>query len=188
MLDGVTVRAADGRLVYANDAALDVLRVESHEELRGLARGEMMALFDIYAEDGREVLLDQLPGVRAWNLPQDPEPMLVRTVVRATGEQRWLLSKATAIRDDDGVPRYVVNFIEDVSATKRAELAQRVLAEAGRVLVASLRPQDALQQLAMLAVPGSPTGAGSTCPGRAASSSTSRSATRTRPRSRSRGT
>jgi len=153
MLDGVTVRAADGRLVYANDAAIDLLRVDSRDDLRGKAPGEMMAMFEAYDEDGRRVLLDELPGARAWNAEHDPEPMIVRNVVRSTGEQRWLLSKAIAIRGDDGVPQYVVNFTEDVTAVKRAELAQRVLAEAGRVLVSSLDYTQTLQQVAMLAVP-----------------------------------
>jgi PAS domain S-box-containing protein len=153
MLDGVTVRAADGRLVYANDAAIDLLRGPSRELLRGLAAGETMAMYEVYDEQGRRVQLDELPGVRAWNLDTDPEPMIVRNVVRATGEQRWLLSKATAIRGDDGVPMYVVNFTEDVTAVKRAELAQRVLAEAGRVLVSSVDYENTLRQLAMLAVP-----------------------------------
>ena len=153
MLDGVTVRAADGRLVYANDAALDLLRMDSREELRELPPGATMALFEVYAEDGRPLQLDELPGVRAWNLDADPEPMIVRNVVRATGEQRWLLSKAIAIRDPDGMPMYVVNFTEDITAAKRVELAQRVLAEAGRMLVSSLDYERTLQQVAMLAVP-----------------------------------
>ena len=153
MLDGVTVRAADGTLVYANDAAVDLLRVESHEALRAMPRGEAMDLFDVYDEHGRRVLLDQLPGVRAWSLDHDPEPMIVRNVVRATGEQRWLLSKAVAIRDAEEKPQYVVNFTEDLTAVKRAEIAQRVLAEAGRVLGSSLEYERTLQQLAMLAVP-----------------------------------
>jgi PAS domain S-box-containing protein len=153
MLDGVTVRAADGRLAYANDAAIDLLRGQSREILRELAPGEMMAMFEVYDEDNRPVQLDELPGARAWNLDTDPEPMLVRNVVRATGEQRWLLSKAIAIRGDDGVPIYVVNFTEDVTAVKRAEIAQRVLAEAGRVLASSLDYEATLEQVAMLAVP-----------------------------------
>ena len=153
MLDGVTVRAADGRLVYANQAAVELTRVESREALQRMAAGEAMALFDVYDEDGRPVTLDQLPGARAWQLPEDPEPMIVRNVIRATGEQRWLLSKAIAIRDGEGRPLYVVNFTEDVTAVKRAELAQRVLAEAGRVLVSSLDYARTLQQVAMLPVP-----------------------------------
>src|SRR4029078_13063024 len=68
MLDGVTVRAADGRLVYANYAAVDLLRMDSGAELRELPPGGAMALFEVYAEDGRPLQLDELPGVRAWNL------------------------------------------------------------------------------------------------------------------------
>jgi PAS domain S-box-containing protein len=169
MLDGVTVRGADGRLVYANDAAVELLRVGSHEELHAMASGEAMALFDVYDEDGREVTLDRLPGARAWHLDHDPEPMIVRTVVRATGEQRWLLSKATTIRDGDERPLYVVSFTEDVTAVKRAELAQRVLAEAGRVLVSSLDQQHTLQQLAMLPVPELADWCGVDMPGRGGS-------------------
>jgi serine phosphatase RsbU (regulator of sigma subunit)/anti-sigma regulatory factor (Ser/Thr protein kinase) len=154
MIDGVTLRRADGRLVYANDAAVDLLRVASHDTLRGLLPGATMDLFEMYGEDGRRILLDELPGVRAWNLPSDPEPMIVRSVVRETGEQRWLLIKATAIRDGDGgAPLYVASFTEDVTAVKRSELAQRVLAEAGRVLVSSLDYEDTLHQVALLAVP-----------------------------------
>src|SRR4051794_31083776 len=166
MFDGVTVRAADGRLVYANDAAIDLLRVDSRDDVRDKQPDEMLAMFEAYDEAGRPVMLDQLPGVRAWNLDHDPEPMIVRNVVRATGEQRWLLSKAISIRDADGRPIYVVNFTEDVTAVKRAELAQRVLAEAGRVLVSSLDYAETLQQVAMLAVPDLADWCGVDMPGR----------------------
>ena len=166
MLDGVTVRAADGRLVYANDAAIDLLRIDSRDDLRDRQPGAMMAMFDVTDEQGRAVQLDQLPGVRAWNLDDDPEPMIVRNVVRATGEQRWLLSKAIAIRDAGGAPLYVVNFTEDVTAVKRAELAQRVLAEAGRVLVSSLDYAETLHQVARLAVPDLADWCGVDMPGR----------------------
>jgi serine phosphatase RsbU (regulator of sigma subunit)/anti-sigma regulatory factor (Ser/Thr protein kinase) len=166
MLDGVTVRAADGKLVYANDAAIDLLRVDSRDDLRHKQPGEIMSMFEAYDEGGQPVLLDQLPGVRAWNLDHDPEPMIVRNVVRATGEQRWLLSKAIAIRDGDGTPIYVVNFTEDVTAVKRGELAQRVLADAGRVLVSSLDYAETLRQVAMLAVPEMAEWCGVDMPGR----------------------
>lgn len=153
MRDGVTVRGAHGALVYANDAAIEMLRVGSRDQLLSQSAGQTMALFDVYDEQGQPVSLDELPGVRAWTTARDPDPMIVRNVVRATGEQRWLLSKAIAIRDAAARPRYVVNFTEDLTALKRAELAQRMLADAGRVLVSSLDVSRTLQQVAMLAVP-----------------------------------
>src|SRR5205807_9517766 len=47
----------------------------------------------------------------------------------------------------------VVNVIEDVTDTKRAEVAQRFLAEAGRELSSSLDYEQTLQRVADLAVP-----------------------------------
>ena len=51
--------------------------------------------------------------------------------------------KATAVRDGDGA-RLAVNVIEDVTEVKRAELAQRFLAEAGAVLASSLDYEQTL--------------------------------------------
>ena len=81
-------------------------------------------------------------------------PLLVRNVIRATGEQRWLLHRATPVFDPDGALSIVVSVIEDLTEVKRAELAQRLLAEAGHALSSSLEYEQALQQVAELVVPG----------------------------------
>ena len=47
----------------------------------------------------------------------------MRTVVLATGEERWLLNKISTLRDTDGAVVRVVNVIEDVTEVKRAERA-----------------------------------------------------------------
>jgi PAS domain-containing protein len=151
--DAVTVRDDAGRLVYANDAAVELLRVEDHEALAALTPQQAMDLFDAFDEDGRPVALDELPGALAWRSATDPEPLVVRNIVRATREERWLLSKATAIRDRGGRARFVVSVTEDVTAAKRAELGQRLLAEAGRALTASLDPERTLAEVARMAVP-----------------------------------
>src|SRR5437660_3883980 len=80
--------------------------------------------------------------------------MLVRNVVRATGQERWLLHKATPVFDPDGPLSMVINVIEDVTEVKRAELAQRLLADAGQALASSLDYEQTLQRVAQLAVPG----------------------------------
>ena len=72
----------------------------------------------------------------------------MRNVVRATGEERWLLHKCSALRDADGEILRVVNVIENVTEVKRAERAQRLLADASEALAASL---DHVEQLGALA-------------------------------------
>jgi hypothetical protein len=53
-----------------------------------------MARFDVYDQDGDPVALSDLPGTRLLAGAPDPDPVIVRNVVRATGEERWLLNRA----------------------------------------------------------------------------------------------
>ena len=112
-----------------------------------------MALFDVFDEAGRSLQLADLPSARAAH-GEVPEPLLVRNVIRSTGEERWLLNKATPVFDADGSLSLIVSVIEDLTEVKRAELAQRLLAEAGQELSSSLDYEHTLQQVAQLTVPG----------------------------------
>ena len=73
----------------------------------------------------------------------------MRAVSKRTGEERWRIVKATAVPGR----RLAVNVIEDVTDVKRAELAQRFLAEAGAVLSSSLDYEQTLARIAELTVP-----------------------------------
>ena len=84
---------------------------------------------------------------------EKPPPLVVRVVHRNTGQERWSVVKSTAVRDADGRPLLAVNIIEDITESRRAELAQRMLARAGEALASSLDYEDTLQQVADLAVP-----------------------------------
>jgi PAS domain S-box-containing protein len=154
LAEAVTVSDQHGRTVYANDAAVRLLRLTPAERVRGVAGHELMSRFEVYDEHREPVALEALPGSRVRAGERDPEPMLVRNVVKATGEERWLLNKTTAIHDGDGTVTGVVNVIEDVTQAKRAELAQRLLAEASDALASSLDYESTLQRIAEVAVPG----------------------------------
>jgi PAS domain S-box-containing protein len=154
LAEAVTVSDEHGRTVYANDAAVRLLRLTSAERVGGAAGRELMSRFEVYDEHGAPVALEDLPGSRARAGELAPEPLLVRNVVRATGEERWLLNKTTTIADEEGRVVRVVNVIEDVTQTKRAELAQRLLAEASDALASSLDYESTLQRIAEVAVPG----------------------------------
>jgi PAS domain S-box-containing protein len=157
VLDGlaaaVTVVDGAGEAVYANRAAVELLRFESAEEFVGAPPAETMKRFVVSDETGEPVSLEQLPGRRALAGEAQPAPLLVRNVVRATGEDRWLLNKASTITDATGRIVRVVNVIEDVTQVKRTELAQRLLAEASEALGSSLDYEATLQRIADVTVP-----------------------------------
>ena len=110
-----------------------------------------------------------MPAFRALAGEADPAPLLVRNVVKATGEERWLLNKVTVLRDEAGEPERVVNVIEDVTAVKRAE---RAPAAAGRGDARRSRARWTRSGRCSTSrrrrCPSWPTGAASTCRARAA--------------------
>ncbi len=153
LAEAVLVRDGDGPLVFANDAAARLLGVASAEEVLAMSAEQLMALYEVFDEHGHEIGLGELPSERVARGEAAP-PLLVRNVIRSTGEERWLMHRATPVFDPDGGLSIVISVIEDLTEVKRAELAQRLLAEAGQALSSSLDYGRALQQMAELAVPG----------------------------------
>jgi len=151
--EAVTIMDSTGRTRYANPAAVKLLGFDAPEELYAAQPGEMMELFDVYGEDGEPLALADVPSSALLAGVPDPPPLLVRTVWRSTGESRWLVQRASAIRDERGALIRVVNVIEDVTVMKRSELHARVLAEASEALSSSLDYEVTLQRVADLAVP-----------------------------------
>ena len=147
--DAITVVDRSGQTVFANQAAADLLRVSSPDELTGAEPGTIMPRFLVTDEQGRELDLASMPGRRLF-AGEQPEPQLMRNVVRATGEERWLMTRASPVADPDtGELLYVVNVFEDVTAIKRAQLAERLLSEErGRIahiLQRALLPESLAQ-------------------------------------------
>jgi PAS domain S-box-containing protein len=150
--DGVTAQAPDGRLLFANDAAVEMLGYESSEALLAAPTAEIMDRFEMLDEHGDPFPLERLPGRRALERGEGGQA-LVRFRVRETGEERWSVVKSTPINDGDGRVIMAINVIEDITAHKRAELAQRFLAETSSVLGSSLDPDELLRRVAARTVP-----------------------------------
>ena len=139
LAEAVTIQDTDYQTVYLNQAAR-----AAFGDTRDIAAG-----FESFNEDGTPLRMEDLPGRKALH-GEPPEPMLIRSIHRGTGEERWRLVKASAVQ---GEPRLAVNVIEDVTDVKRAELAQRFLAEASAVLASGLDYEQTLAQIADLVVP-----------------------------------
>jgi serine phosphatase RsbU (regulator of sigma subunit)/PAS domain-containing protein len=150
----ITVRGVDGRMVYANQAAADLLKLPDPAAVEAERPGALMQRFDVYTEDGDPVVLEDLPGTRLLAGERSPEPVVVRNVVKETGEERWLLNRASAVSAPDGRVVMAVNLIEDITATKRSEVAQRLLAQTAREVAEASDLARTLQAIADAAVPG----------------------------------
>jgi PAS domain S-box-containing protein len=150
--EAVTVQNRSGALVYANQAAADLLGAGSVAELLTTPIQTYVDRFTSFNEDGSPLRLEQLPG-RHVLAGEPAEPLVVRAVNKATGEERWRLTKATPVHGPEGEVALAVNIIEDITESKRAEFAQRLLADASGVLASSLDYADTLQRVADLAVP-----------------------------------
>jgi PAS domain S-box-containing protein len=150
--DAITAQAPDGTLVYANEAAVRLIGYESVAALLEAPIREVAARFEMLDENLRPLAVEDLPGRRAL-AGENPEPLIVRSRQGGDRETRWTRVKATPVFDERGSVRLAINVIEDISELKRAEQAQRFLAEAGRALGASLDYQETLSTVARLAVP-----------------------------------
>jgi PAS domain S-box-containing protein len=150
--DGVTVQDPTGRLVYANAAAAQALGFASAAEFLAASITQVMGRFALFDEDGQPFPVQNLPGRRA--LQGEPESAVtLRFRVQETGEERWSVIRSSPVTDATGNVLYAVNVWQDATAQKRAEAAQRFLAEAGEALASSLDVEATLANIARLAVP-----------------------------------
>jgi PAS domain S-box-containing protein len=153
LAEAVTVVDERGETIFANQAAAKLLGVDAPSELVNTVPGSIMARFLVLDEQGRELDLDAMPGRRLFR-GEAGEPLLVRNIVRATGEERWLIVRSSPIADHEtGRMIYAVNVFEDITGVKRVQLAEGFMAEASRVLASSMDYAETLKRVARLAVP-----------------------------------
>ncbi|RKG77227.1 sensor histidine kinase [Corallococcus terminator] len=72
---------------------------------------------------------------------------------RKDGSRFWAEVAVTALRDEDGTPQGFSVVTRDITAQRRTERMQELLAEAGRVFHQSLDPDLTVAELARLLVP-----------------------------------
>ena len=150
--DPVTIRDRQDRIIYANRAALQTLGFDSVEQLRVTPPADIMADYIVSGDDGRPVAMDDIPSVRILR-GQHAEPLLIRTIHRETGAQRWQLLKSAPLLDSDGEIEATITVIENVTEQKRAERQNAFLADVSAALASSLDYEQTLRNVAQLAVP-----------------------------------
>jgi signal transduction histidine kinase len=123
------------------------------EELIETPLGKVLERFDVMDADGNPFPENRLPGRLALSGVEAPETVTLRFRVRATGEERWSVASARPLHNDDGGVEAAISIFRDITHLKRAEQAQRFLAEATDILNRSLHLDETLTSFAHLAVP-----------------------------------
>jgi PAS domain S-box-containing protein len=153
LAEAVTVQRPDGELVYANQVAAEMLGCASPDEVLATPLHRIIDRFVVLDERGEPFDFTDLPGRRALAGEDAPEPVIQQTITKATGAERWTLTKATPVRDEHGDVVLAVIIIEDVTDARRAERQQRFLSAASKLVSSSLDIEVTLDKVAWAAVP-----------------------------------
>jgi PAS domain S-box-containing protein len=150
--DGITMTTPSGGMLYANEAAAQLMGYPTPEAALAAPPGEILSKFEILDAEGRPFPIARLPSRQAFT-GADHSGMMLRFRVRATGEERWSVVRATAVRDPAGHIVSAISIFRDMTESRRTAEAARFLAGAGALLAASLDFETTLDNVAHLAVP-----------------------------------
>src|SRR3954468_8811865 len=106
--DAIAVQSPDLKLIYANAAAARVYGLPRAEPAT-FSTERYLADYDVLDDTGRPLDLARLPG-RLALAGLEPDPVVMRTVDRRTGEVRWARVQATGVRDADGGVRLAITL------------------------------------------------------------------------------
>jgi PAS domain S-box-containing protein len=150
--EAVTVQDASGELVYANQAAADIMGADTPEELLATPVAEIAARFWQFGEDGQPFPAEAYPGRIALR-GERPEPVVLRQVDRATHEERWVRLAATPVVADGVSEPLAVTVTEDITDVVHIARRQRFLASSTKLLASSLDVEATIEKVAWAVVP-----------------------------------
>jgi PAS domain S-box-containing protein len=149
--EGVIARSENGRNIYANRAAAQIIGLTSVEELLNTPFEQISKRLQISDEFGKPYAHDALPGLLALKgVKSNSIRLRFRTL--DTGEERWTIMDATPVRDRSGKVLLAVSIFRDITDLVLTEQSQKLLGEASSLLSSSLDYQDTLANIARLSV------------------------------------
>jgi PAS domain S-box-containing protein len=134
---GVTVQDTDLRLVYVNRTAAVLCGWSSAEAMLAASLEETLDRFELIDESGKPLPLDALPGRRVL-AGESPDPIILGFRIKATGEERWSVVRASAVGPDSEGRRFAITTFNDLTAHIRAERASHESERRYREIVEAL--------------------------------------------------
>jgi PAS domain S-box-containing protein len=123
MVDAVMVLDMDGRILLLNDAMLELCNVKDRAAL-GNTLDNFFETFDLFGEDRQCLRAKERP---AWRVShgESLENVMLRSVCRTTGKERYLSFSGEPVRDVTGEQILAVVIARDISEARVAEEALR---------------------------------------------------------------
>jgi PAS domain S-box-containing protein len=149
--EGITVQDHEGKIIYANQKAAELLGFKSEKDLMNSHISAVANKFVMMQEDGSPFPLNQLPGRQALAGEKEPSAV-IRFQAEASGEERYAHVKANPIYDSSGAVKLAINIFQDITQYKRTEQQRSLLSEAGDLLTSTLEPGIILKHIAKLSV------------------------------------
>ena len=138
--EGICILSTGGRLEYVNARMAEMLGYALEDAVGRSA-------LEFVEECDRAAILERLARTD-WH----EEGGEVR-LVRADGSVCWALGSSSPFRDDAGRHRGAYVVVTDITERKKAERRERLLADAGQILAASMDEKERLRGVARLVVP-----------------------------------
>jgi signal transduction histidine kinase len=148
--EGIIAQDPTGRVIYANEAAARLIGFSSVQEMVTFSPAEILARYEILGEDGLPLPVDGLPGRRAL-VGEEGGEETIRLRILSTGEERWIVIKATPIFGERRTVLMAVNILRDITESRRTEEALRRVTEAERSRIARDLHDGVLQDLSYTA-------------------------------------
>jgi len=153
--DSIYVFDGAGRLVYANDASARSRGLADSASMIGQRFDKLATAFDLFDEQGNAVEFGRVLSIHDGKLAlgSSADTLLLCSRHHATNELRWWLARYTQQVDEQGRLELVICVATDVTDTVRSREGARYLAEATRLLSASLDYTTTLRTLVEALVP-----------------------------------
>ena len=126
--EGITVLTPKG-LLFANDAAAQLSGFANGAEMIATPTSQILERFELFNEDGKQLRETDLPSRRAM-LGEDPPELVLGFRVKGSGDERWSLTKATAVKDANGHVTHVITTFRDITDERWSSKASQFMVDA----------------------------------------------------------
>ena len=122
IVDGILVQNSRGEIVYANQAAADLLDYPSVSILTHAPHLEYAEKFEFFDEQGQPLSVQHLPGRQVLVGNAQSVEIVLKSIHKKTRHLRWMIVKANSITEPHYNNRLIMTVMHDITQRKEMDL------------------------------------------------------------------